>query len=470
MKNSIASAILFLVAVILLIKLAGAEERFDHEKHANLFPLCTSCHEGIETGDQAMFYPKAADCGNCHDGKTERKTDWTAPHRVATNLKFEHTRHFDEAKDDDCASCHAKQGGAKRMSVARAQPETCLACHNKEQKGSGPVAHLSSANDCAQCHVPLREARHLPRVTVAAFPEPASHKGAEFLKEHARITVKDATTCATCHTSESCSRCHANAKDVKVIASLGSNETVTGIVAGKKAVYPTPADHREVGFYDQHGMLAEAGAQTCANCHTRESCQQCHSGRVGADAIAKLALRNVAPGVDLSTRRRAAHPANFAQAHGTTAGAGGESCTSCHADKFCSDCHQGSTSRKFHPANYASRHAPAVYAGENECASCHTRETFCQSCHNGLGLSANGQRTTQFHTGQSVWLLQHGQPARQNLESCTSCHTQSSCARCHSNKGGWGVSPHGSRIPGGKTADKNQVTCLRCHYSGTFKK
>jgi predicted CXXCH cytochrome family protein len=469
MKRSIASALLFILAAVLLFKLAGADERFDHEKHAKLFPLCISCHEGIETGDQAAQFPTAASCANCHDGKVERKTDWTAPHRTATNLKFDHPDHFAEAKDAECQSCHAREGSKQRMSVARARAETCIACHNKDKPAAGPVVHLAAGNDCTECHRPLRDARNLSRARIGAFPEPPSHKTAVFMEQHARTTVNEAATCATCHTVESCSRCHANAKDVKVIASLGSNEIITGLVASKKAVYPTPASHLKAGFTDKHGALAEANSQSCSNCHTRESCQQCHSGNVGADQIARLAVRNTAPGVDLSTRKRAAHPANFAQAHGTTAGASGESCTSCHAEKFCSDCHQGAESRKFHVANFAARHAQAVYAGENECASCHTRETFCQSCHNGLGLSANGQRTTQFHTGQSVWLLQHGQPARQNLESCTSCHTQSSCARCHSNKGGWGVSPHGSKIPTGKAADKNQVVCLRCHYSGTFQ-
>ncbi|HEY0673273.1 MAG TPA: cytochrome c3 family protein [Longimicrobiales bacterium] len=468
MKKSIVTAILFILSVVLLIKLAGAEQRFDHNKHANLFPLCTSCHEGIETGAQAELYPSRESCANCHDGKVERKVDWQGPQRVASNLKFEHPEHFAEAKDSDCAACHAKSPGAKRMNVVRAQAETCIACHQKD-KGAAPVQHFAQNNDCTQCHKPLRDARALAGTQIAAFPQPPSHKQADFLQAHARTDLSGVASCATCHTAESCSRCHANARDVKVIAALGNNELVTGLVAGKKAVYPEPPDHKRAGFAESHGALAEANVQRCSNCHTREGCLQCHSGRVAADEIAALPLRDVAPGVDMPARGRV-HPANFATAHGNTAGANGESCTSCHAESFCSDCHQGADSRKFHPANFVSRHAQAVYAGETECSSCHSRETFCQSCHNRLGMTANGERTTQFHTGQAIWLLQHGQPARQNLESCTSCHTQSSCARCHSSKGGWGVSPHGSAVPSGKLADKNQITCLRCHYSGTFRR
>ena len=470
MKKSIAAAILFLLGAVLLFKLAGAQERFDHQKHTNLFPLCTSCHEGVETGTQADLYPAAESCNSCHDGKTERKIEWSGPKRVASNVKFAHPEHFAEAKDDDCGSCHASKPGAKRMSVARAKAETCIACHNKDQKAAGPVVHLAQTNDCTQCHTPLKDARWLSQAQIAAFPEPGTHKSGDFVREHKRTTAQDAQTCATCHTRESCSRCHANAQDVKVIASLGSNELVGAIIARKQAVYPTPTDHQQAGFSDQHGTLAEAGIESCANCHTREGCQQCHSGSSAADRIAALPQRNTAPGVNLASRTRNAHAPGFAQAHGTTAGASGESCTSCHAQKFCSDCHQGADSKKFHPSNYASRHAQAVYANDTDCASCHNRESFCQSCHNGLGLSANGQRPTQFHNGTSIWLLQHGQPARQNLESCTSCHTQSSCTRCHSTKGGWGVSPHGSNTPSGKLADKNRPACLRCHFSAEMRR
>lgn len=470
MKKLMAASLLLGASAILLIGLARAQQRFDHEKHANLFPLCTSCHEGIETGSQADLYPPPASCTSCHDGKTERKIDWRGPTRVASNLKFEHPKHFGEAKDDDCGSCHASKPGARRMSVARAKAETCIACHSRDRKASGPIVHLAQNNDCTPCHTPLKDARWLSPAQIAAFPEPPTHRDPDFLPAHSRTTLNEAQTCATCHTRESCSRCHANAQDVKVIAALGSNELVTALVARKQALYPTPADHQAAGFADRHGVLAEAGIESCANCHTREGCQQCHSGQSAADRIAALPERNTAPGVNLAARPRRAHPEGFGAAHGTTAGASGESCTSCHAQKFCSDCHQGGDSRKFHPSNFAARHAQAVYASDTDCASCHNRESFCQSCHNGLGLSANGQRPTQFHNGQSIWLLQHGQPARQNLESCTSCHTQSSCTRCHSTKGGWGVSPHGSNLPTGKLADKNRPACLRCHFSAELRR
>jgi predicted CXXCH cytochrome family protein len=466
-KRIFAFASLAFAIVASTLFAVARQDRFDHADHANLFPVCTSCHAGIESGDAAALYPTAADCARCHNGKTRREVEWKGPVRVATNLKFSH-----EVHQIECSSCHAKNGATERMQVARAKPEACFECHTPENQPTGPVVHLAATSECTMCHVPVKDARALAQQQIADFPQPPSHKEPGFLAGHKQATVTSAATCAVCHTKESCSRCHANAGSVKVIASLGSDERVAGLVASKKAVYPKPADHQRANFAAEHGTLAQSGIETCANCHTRDGCQQCHSGSSAADQLARLPVRvaGLAPGVALKkSSARTAHPPGFANAHGTTAGANSESCTSCHQQKFCSDCHQGADSRRFHPANFSSRHSDAVYSGDGECASCHNRESFCQTCHTGLGLNSTGQRTTTFHTSQSIWLLQHGQPARQNMESCASCHTQSSCTRCHATngKGGWGVSPHGS-MNASKLKDKNQVVCVRCHLSGTL--
>ncbi|HEX6559383.1 MAG TPA: cytochrome c3 family protein [Longimicrobiales bacterium] len=470
MKRFIAVASLVFAMAGSAVWAVARQDTFKHSDHARLFPVCTSCHAGVQSGEEARLYPAPDVCANCHDGQRERKVDWKGHARVATNLKFSHTEHVENSGEADCATCHGSKASPTWMNVSRAQPETCLACHDKTQQGKGPVVHLATSVRCTMCHVSLKDARSLDAQQIAGLPQPPSHKEAGFLATHKTTTLDGARTCSVCHTQESCARCHANAAGVKVIAALGSTERVAPLVANKKAVYPRPADHNGNNFLTQHGVLARAGVETCANCHTRNSCQQCHTGGNGADQLAQLPVRvaGLAPGVQLKSNVRSAHPAGFANAHGTQAGASGESCTSCHAQKFCSDCHQGADSRKFHPANFASRHAQSVYAGDGDCSSCHNRESFCQSCHTGLGMNSTGKRTTQFHNAQSVWLLQHGQPARQSLESCASCHTQSSCTRCHATnaKGGWGVSPHGS-MNAASLKDKNQVACLRCHKSGT---
>ena len=43
------------------------QERFPHAKHANLFPLCTTCHTGVVEPGQPLW-PGPASCASCHDG------------------------------------------------------------------------------------------------------------------------------------------------------------------------------------------------------------------------------------------------------------------------------------------------------------------------------------------------------------------------------------------------------------------
>ena len=49
--------------------------RFPHEKHATLFPLCTTCHAGVVEPALALW-PEPAACGSCHDGVIEPRVEW----------------------------------------------------------------------------------------------------------------------------------------------------------------------------------------------------------------------------------------------------------------------------------------------------------------------------------------------------------------------------------------------------------
>ena len=116
-------------------------------------------------------------------------------------------------------------------------------------------------------------------------------------------------------------------------------------------------------------------------------------------------------------------------------------------------------------ANYRERHGADAYGYESECVSCHNTEVFCRSCHAGSGLASEGKLDVAFHTSQPFWLLGHGQSARQRLESCTTCHTQTDCARCHSTIGAWRINPHGPDYDGTRAQSRNEFNCLQCHRS-----
>jgi hypothetical protein len=139
-------------------------------------------------------------------------------------------------------------------------------------------------------------------------------------------------------------------------------------------------------------------------------------------------------------------------------------CSGCHAQTFCADCHAGENKRRFHPANFAMRHSADAYGRETNCASCHNTEAFCRDCHREGGLASRGRLDVAFHTAQPLWLLQHGRAARQGLESCASCHEQRDCMACHSTTG-WGVNPHGRDFNADRMAKKAGVSCGFCHLT-----
>ena len=434
---------------------AGPADGFPHERHARLFPLCDGCHQGI-TEAGASSFPDAASCARCHDGTRTARVSWTAPTPRATNVWFAHPAHLRAStlahRPADCASCHQLEGGG-RMAVASPRPESCFACH-------GDPEHLDAAGGCALCHAPLADVGGWDSARVAALPRPAAHTAAGFLHLHGTAAAANGASCATCHARESCQRCHPNAERLPAIASLAPDARVASITRGLAPRYDAPASHGR-GWEWSHGSDAAAGAASCANCHARPSCTACHLNDNQATRVLPDPGAASAPGVRYATARRV-HARGFERGH-RAAGASDAACLGCHERRTCDQCHAALRNSGFHEPNFLEQHGPAAYASDVLCSSCHNSERFCRSCHAGTGRAGEGRNNVAFHTATPLWLLGHGQAARQSLEGCASCHAQADCARCHSALGGWGVSPHGSSFNAGRLVGANRLTCLRCH-------
>lgn len=464
---------------------------FPHARHAKLFPTCTGCHSGIATGDSAATYPPPSLCARCHDGTVERRVSWSTPSWPATNLKFSHVAHERAStRHDDtlsCARCHSlPEQRATWMAVAAPRPSACFSCHEHRT-----TSHFAETNQCTNCHVPLVRATVLSAQAIADFPRPRSHDAPDFLVAHAPTDAAAGARCATCHARESCERCHVNAGLLPAIAALGRDQRVAQLAASRPAVYPVPRSHRDVWWASTHAAAARDDVASCANCHAQSSCTACHIGAGGSATIGKLprAEPGKAQGVMIrrtTTARPAAlmtlaadtgeaveldsgrvhyvrvHPPGFVDTHGPVVATGALTCSGCHAQRFCADCHDGETRRRFHPANFIARHATEAFGRESDCARCHNPEAFCRSCHVNVGQATRNPRNAAFHTRQPLWLLQHGQAARQSLESCASCHQQRDCLRCHSTLGR-GVDPHGPGFDAKRMAARNKIVCLQCH-------
>jgi len=389
-----------MIALLAVIGLLQAPSSFDHPKHAKLFPSCASCHRGAAPGGaRASLWPDAASCASCHDGTIEKQVTWTpraGPRR--SNLRFDHVEHAREAKDKapTCAACHT-EAGAPRMAVRAPVIARCLDCHGIR------TAHLAAPDSaCATCHLPLARAASLTRADVAGFPAPPSHADPRWQSREghgavARSTLS--TNCATCHAQEFCYQCHAGGSPPKSIAVLASDIRSTALLGG--APHRAPASHG-ANFADRHGALASANTQSCASCHVRSDCLDCHR----------------------------------------TAAASGP---------------------RYHADGFLARHPAAAYARETSCGDCHNERSFCASCHQQSGIVAARGLRTGYHDARPFFVSGHGGAARQSLESCVSCHTQDDCLKCHSSIGGRRFNPHGPGFDAERLRRKNGQMCTVCH-------
>jgi predicted CXXCH cytochrome family protein len=491
---------------------ADRTPQFPHEQHARLFPLCGGCHEGVETGDPAAFYPPPQLCVNCHNGEDLARVEWTGPRAYLTNLVFEHAHHQSQVQRVDgtqleCEQCHTPAGG-QRMDIVRVQTEACFSCHAHRA-----ADHFTDAN-CSSCHTSFVESEltpaHLPTLSM-----PEDHRLPGFLLEgHGPLAQANTFRCAVCHTQERCTSCHVNAPDVPEIAQVPA--APGGWTLPAYAVqYPVPPSHLSPQWIERHGAPASRAA--CATCHVRQDCTSCHvepvppvvetlpfrvsplttlqpanggtsrgngangtyggNGVNGAHPAAALLQAQIeqagqqdprsvtqAPGTGTQRRMPLSHASRwFQRDHAGVASSQPQNCAACHTRTFCTDCHDAPARPAYHPRNFALQHSAAAYAQRLECSTCHEVRTFCRACHVQQGMEAEGRLGPGFHDAEPLWLLRHARAARQGLESCTTCHTQRDCMQCHSQLGSFQISPHGPNFDARRAYSRNPVICSACH-------
>jgi hypothetical protein len=439
---------------------AVQEVQFPHEAHQGLFPLCTGCHEGVPAGDEADFYPEPASCQGCHDGVREDPVSWSGPTERPGNVTFAHSEHageLDAAGDPPqaCAACHVAPGGERMAVSTDVQLGTCWGCHAHEA-----TEHQVDAS-CESCHVPLARTA-FDRARIEALPVPADHETTGFLAGgHGARVLEDASRCATCHTQERCTSCHVDTQR-DFIAEFPSAPPDMELPP-VEARYFEPTTHRLEQWLTSHG--AEASRQECATCHTSDDCTSCHV-RPLPDVLQTMPAREevVAPGVQVVASAPGSHESFFfMEAHTGLAAAGEATCATCHQESFCVDCHDAPVGGGYHPTDFLPRHTADAFGRDAECSSCHNTQVFCRECHVQVGLVSSGRLGPGYHDDGPVWLLRHGQAARQNLESCASCHRQVDCTQCHGVLGAFKVSPHSVGFEAERSWARSPRACLACH-------
>lgn len=451
-----------LAAALAVAGILRAEgDRFDHPTHDGLFPVCDSCHAGIASGDAATYYPTSADCAACHNEDEVGTIDWTGPAERASNVRFSHEDHValfaDYDMEFDCRECHGDPSTEFNLQLNPIDVSgVCGTCHDDA------IDHYEGQGDCSVCHVNLSEATGYTVADLQAWPAPDSHREKTWISAHGGLAHESTVACAVCHVQESCAQCHRNADQLAPIQSLGSDARVASLVAGQPGEYPLPASH-DADWLARHGAQARESVQSCSNCHVQAGCLTCHGEGEISTVVAGLpvARPGETPLIGSDPTRRF-HPMNFIEEHGMEAGSDPSSCQTCHSEPTCEQCHDGIESSRFHGFNFAERHGAEAYQATLECSTCHSVEVFCRECHQELGIAGV---EGSFHDRQPLWLLSHGQAARQELTSCVSCHAQTDCTKCHA-VDTLGVNPHGPGFDPGGLEDANAVSCRACHPGG----
>ncbi len=496
---------------MLLPSPAGAQtdarsDPFEHAKHEGLFPLCTGCHEAANGVGAAVaaLHPPADGCVGCHDGVDLEQVPWDGPTPAPGHLLYDHAEHralvlADGDDPPECSACHAPSA-EERWEVVRVRADGCWTCHETEDHyQTGP---------CASCHTPLA-ASTLTESAVATWEPSRDHESEDFLSVHGSALDPGSDLsdgCATCHTRDQCLDCHVSAGPAPIQALEPAPTALASLEL--PARYPVPDDHEALDWLEDHGRDFEAAE--CSTCHTRDDCTGCHVQPGPAD-LGELIPRSRtrAPGAELlrtapATHRRPAFPVR----HGDLAAAAASSCETCHVPAACVSCHVGgadptapapalppapksgpvtATARHavpggtpleqnaekglpasggFHPSSFVLRHSTDAWNGLLECSNCHNTQVFCRSCHVESGLASSGRLGPGYHDAQPLWLLRHGQSARQALESCASCHRQQECLQCHSTIGAFRVNPHGSSFDPDDVRERAERTCFACHLGG----
>ena len=153
------------------------------------------------------------------------------------------------------------------------------------------------------------------------------------------------------------------------------------------------------GFAERHGPAAASTRTSCEGCHAKRFCSDCHDGE----------------------GRRRYHPANFAVRHPSEAYSRQRDCAACHSrEAFCGACHQrlglasqGRRDVAYHTAQplWLLQHARAARQGLESCTTCHVQRD-CMQCHSqaGWGVNPHGRG------------FDARRMAARNAETCRYCH------------------------------------------------
>lgn len=397
-------------------------------------------------------------------------------------VKFDHEKH--QKVFPECQTCHA--GIVDEGKSVYPTVESCASCHDgtveKKVDWLAPPARPSNFRFAHATHS-RKSGEKLPADSALACPACHTPSGAPWLTVQRTISRQ----CLDCHGIKVA---HLSAPDTACGTCHLSLAEATGLPKERIAKFEEPASHKEAGFLTAkgHGDQAEHGDRTCAVCHARDFCTQCHVNAPEVKAIQALAPDPRSLALKTELKAPASHKGSrFLSTHGGTAKRNPESCATCHTQESCVACHRNrpeivlalpaagpgraagaQIERKqpgYHTVDFADRHDQIASATPGTCSACHARAE-CLECHR-----PNAGSTGNYHP--AGFLTRHPAAAFNRQTDCAGCHNQAVfCVTCHQQSGltarsnlsqGYHDANGAFGLNHGVAARQNIESCIACH-------
>jgi hypothetical protein len=344
----------------------------------NLLPreaACQSCHPIDHTDPWKHTDGPPAACAACHPGVPRTPTEelkGPGPQLEAAiarvempvpYLKFNHQIHV--GRQIPCARCH---GDLSQVDLAgRAQlprMAQCLGCHNDGlgARDSSGRRSAAASSRCPACHLQAPDGtlqvQYPTGVLIPSGTLRGDDHGLEFRQHHRAQALSDEEYCAACHRRDFCQRCH------------------NGVVK--------PLDYHGGDYVARHGLEARRSQLDCAGCHRQQTfCLGCHERLGVVDHATLPAKPAVSPFAPATSRRF--HPVGWASPtvgpahHSLEAQRNIRSCTSCHREETCLQCHSALSGGAL---GISANPHPPDWQSSGRCAAMRSRNArMCLKCH-----------------------------------------------------------------------------------------
>lgn len=223
----------------------GSEEQpyrdirpFNHGTHLKLIdgtPInCGQCHAAslVKRDIGLSSRPTMHECATCHDNRAFVRGEFSIDNCEVCHLTINSNVRPRRSDPISKALIHSEKFREQHETQAWDPEQKCMFCHTG--------ARDASQNGCSGCHATMK---------------PKSHLSTQFKERaHGRMAGFDRKSCSTCHTADSCARCHN-----KLPRSHVPLASFAGSLGGA---------HRD---------LAAINIRSCFTCHTFEdTCAKCH--------------------------------------------------------------------------------------------------------------------------------------------------------------------------------------------------